>query len=148
MLTGCQNNTQNIKTSVQGIENTIPDTEGDNISFDELEQISYVINNMDLSSSNVNSLPFYITLTNGSVGIVTYYNNANYAVNITIKGASDTSVYKKITVPAKSTKEIKFSPSRNLSNDITSIYTIDIHCSEVNFDGSLTLQTALRKNNT
>lgn len=144
LLTGCNNTVANNKSTVQTTEVSTSDSNGDNIPDNELSQICSVINNLNLSQSNVNSLPFYINLDKGSIGILNYTNNADYKVNITIKGTTDTALYKKIEVPANSSKEVKFSPSNSVKTNESSLYTINMHCSEVNFDGILNLQSALR----
>lgn len=145
LLTGCQNINSNNKSNIQNTEVLTADSEGDNILDNELGEISYVINNLDLSNSNVNSLPFYIKLDKDSVGILKYINNADYKVTITIKGVTDSTVYKKIEVPSNSDKEIRFLPSYSIKENESSFYTIDMHCSEVNFNGILSLQSALKK---
>lgn len=145
LLTGCQNIVTNNESTVRNSEVLTADSEGDNISSNELGQISYVINNLNLSGSNVNSLPFYINLDKDSVGILKYTNNADYKVTITIKGNTDNNVYKKIEVPANSNKEVMFSPSDSINTNESSLYTIDMHCPEVNFNGILNLQSVLRK---
>lgn len=146
LLTGCQNIHSNIEPVIQNTEVSTADSQGDNISDDELGQISYIINNLNLSNSNVNSLPFYIKLDKDSVGILKYINNADYKVTITIKGVTDSRVYKKIDVSPNSDKEIRFSTSSFVKENEASFYTIDIHCSEVNFNGILTIQSALKNN--
>lgn len=146
LLSGCQSINSNSESIVQDTEVLTADSEGDNIPDDELGQISYVINNLDLSASNVNSMPFYIKLDKESVGILKYTNNADYKVTITIKGVTDSTVYKKIEVPANSEKEIRFSPSDSINENESSFYTIDMHCSEVNLNGILSLQSALKNN--
>lgn len=70
ILIGCQSINSNNESIVKDTEVLTADSEGDNIPDNELGQISYVINNLDLSASNVNSLPFYIKLDKESVGIL------------------------------------------------------------------------------
>lgn len=144
-LAGCQNVNTDTSTTIQNTEVTAPDTEGDNIPDSDLNNIYYAINNMDITDSNVNSIPLYINLDKDSVAIFKYTNTANYGVTVTIKGVTDNSVYKKIEIPANSNKDIRFAPSISLNEGESSCYTIDVYCSEVNLSGNITLQSATKK---
>ena len=145
LLMGCQNVNTDTSTTIQNTEVTAPDTEGDNISDSDLDNIYYAINDMNITDSNVNSIPLYINLDKDSVAIFKYTNTADYGVTVTIKGVTDNSVYKKIEIPANSDKDIRFAPGSSLNEGESSCYTIDIYCSEVNLRGNITLQSATLK---
>ena len=143
LLIGCQN--ADTDTAIQNTEVTAPDREGDNIPDSDLDKIYYAINNMDISDSNVNSIPLYINLDKDSVAIFKYTNTADHGATVTIKGVTDNSVYKKIEIPANSNKDIRFAPGISLNEGESSCYTIDVYCSEVNLMGNITLQSATKK---
>lgn len=145
LLTACQSTATAEPSAVQTTQAVTPDTQGDNIPDNELDHIYYLINNMELSNSNINSLPLYINLDKDSVAILKYTNKTDYTTNVTIKGITDSNVYKKIEIPANSEKEIRFSPYATINEGETSCYTIDLYCSEVNLSGTLTLQSAVKK---
>lgn len=143
LLTACQGANLSNDSTPQATT-AAASTEGENIPDNKLVDIGTSIDSLDVSGCKTNILPFYMNVESGGVGIVKYTNNAEYTTKITIKNAVDSSFEKIMSVPAHANKEIRFS-AIDSAKDGSDTYLIDLHCSEANLNGVLSVKEASKK---